>query len=65
MVSTFHDFDPANAQNQLEHLLGEIKRLITGRTTVSLNIDETLLNMTFIADDFQLSVIYTEGGTTV
>ncbi len=65
VASTVGEFEAENALRQLEHFYKEMRAKIVNRTLVSLNVDEVGANMTFIGSDFQLSMIYTEGGIAV
>lgn len=56
------EFSPEIVKQQIMTFCTEVSDTIINSAIVSVNTDETGVNVTVIGADFQLSMIYTEGG---
>lgn len=59
------EFSPEIVKQQIMTFCTEVSDAIINSAIVSVNTDETGVNVTVIGNDFQLSMIYTEGGMAV
>lgn len=61
--SNVREFSPEKIREQFTKMVNELNRHIVKRAVLSVNVDESGVNMTIIDADFQISLIYHEGGS--
>jgi len=62
---TFHnsgEFSSETSLSMLQNFVNEASEFLTGKSIVTVHVDQTGANLLFTGRDYQLSLIYTEGG---